>query len=137
MTRCNYTLADKPILKTLEDLKGKNVAVNQGYTADATLSAIPDINLNRISSDAISTGLLVLQSGRADAFVAAKNSLMPYFKQYGTDTFKFEEIPGTTESYSIAISKKYPELLPLVQKVLDEMETDGTIATLKQKWGLQ
>lgn len=130
------TLPTGPLVKTIDDLKGKVVAVNQGYTSDTTLSKYPEINLNRLSSAQISEGLLALKSGRADVFVAAKNTITPYFKQYGTDTFTFEEIPNTNESSSIAISKKYPELLPLVQKALDEMETDGTIAKLKQKWGL-
>lgn len=131
------TLTPAPALKTLEDLKDKTVAVNQGYSADSFISSHPEINnIHRISSDAISAGFLVLQSGRADAFIAAKNSVMPYFNKYGTSTFKFDEIPGTNENASIAVSKKYPELLTQVQKALDEMESDGTIATLKQKWGL-
>lgn len=130
------TTVGKEPLKTIEDLKGKNIAVNQGYTADTTLSAHEGINLNRLSSSTISEGLLVLQSGRADGYVAAKNSVMPYFKQYGTGTFTFEELPGTNENASIAVSKKYPELLPLIQKALDDMEQDGTIAQLKEKWNL-
>jgi polar amino acid transport system substrate-binding protein len=130
------TLTGKPSLKTLQDLEGKTVAVNQGYTADSVLSAYNNITLHRLSSPTISEGLLVLQSGRADAYVAAKSSVMPYFKQQKTNTFTFKEIPGTSETYSIAISKKYPELLPVVEQALASMEQDGTLVTLKKKWGI-
>ena len=130
------TLANKQKIKGVDDLVGKNIVVNEGYTSDMYMSGIAGINLIRLSSAMISDGLLALQSSRAFAFVTARTPIMPYFEQYGTAEFDMVPIEGTEEKYALAISKHYPTLHKQIQQALDAMESDGTLDTIKEKWNL-
>jgi ABC-type amino acid transport substrate-binding protein len=123
-------------LTTLDDLIGRTVVVNEGYVADSYISEQPGVNLLRLSSAAVSDGMLALESGRADAFVTALYPMKPYFDKYNADTFSVTPIPGTEETSAFAISKHYPELRDYIQATLDRMQEDGTLTTLKNKWNL-
>jgi len=122
-------------LKTIESLTGKDVVVNEGYTADFYMSAIKGPVIKRFPAPAAS--FLALQSGRADAYVAARSTVKPFFKQYGTDQFSVAEIPGTEEKYALAISPRDGDLVGKINSVINEMQKDGTIEQLKNKWDLK
>lgn len=119
---------------SLDELKGKTVAVNEGYTADLYLSKNEDINLIRLAAPG--DGFLALKSGRVDAFVTAKNTLAAFLAMQASDGFYTKEIEGTMEDCSLVISKKYPALLTEVQDALDAMEKDGSMHKIKTKWKL-
>jgi polar amino acid transport system substrate-binding protein len=120
---------------TIDDLKGKTVVVNEGYTADLYLSKKPEIALVRLASPA--DAFLALKSGRADAFVTAKNTLDAFLSTQDGAEFYWKAIDNTAEDCSLVVSKKYPELLERIQKCLDEMAKDGTLQEIKAKWKLQ
>lgn len=129
------TLAKHPKIIALEDLRGKDVIVNTGYTADLYMSKLQDINLIRLAK--VADALAALENEKGYAFVTAALTLQPYFKEYDKEKTKFNvfAIPETNEENSLAISKKLPaEFFEKVQKALDEMESDGTLNALKQKW---
>ena len=123
-------------IKNVHDLQGKEVAVNEGYISDSYMSTQKGIHLTRLSSDSITSGIMALKSGRADAFVAAQHSLQPYFSTFGTADFQIIPIPDTEETSAFAISKHYPHMRDLIQSTLDQMEADGTLTALKKKWNL-
>jgi arginine/lysine/histidine transporter system substrate-binding protein len=118
-----------------EQLKHKTVVVNQGYSSDYYVSDIGDIDMVRISSPLISTGLLTLDGDQADVYVASKSSLQPFLAKKNKN-YTITPIKDTGESYALAVSKKYPLLYSSLQSTMNEMLKDGTIATLKQKWNL-
>ena len=122
-------------LKTIEKLKGKKVAVNEGFTADYYMSKIQGPELIKFAT-AIES-FMTLESGRVDALVAAQNTVKPFLEHYGAEKFSISAIPNTSDEYALAISKKYPELLEPIQKALDAMAADGTIENLKKKWELE
>jgi len=128
-------LAGNSPIKSVEELKGKRVLVDEGYTADTYMSNIKGITLQRTTSPV--QGFLALKSGRADAYVIAKSSAQQFFDKYEAKTFNTTEIEDVSESYSLAISKKHPKLLKKIQRALSEMEKDGTIDSLKVKWKLK
>jgi len=123
-------------ITTIEDLAGKTVVVNEGYVAYSYMSELPAINLIRLSSAAVSDGMLALESGRADAFVTALQPMRPYFSKYDINNFYIATIAGTEESSAFAVSKHYPELRDYIQVTLDRMQSDGTLDALKRKWNL-
>lgn len=129
------TLKNGPEIKTIDDLKNKDVVVNEGFTADLYLSEMPDITIMRLAT--VSEAFLALTSKRADAFVVAQSAAQYFFKQQGTNNFVITIIPNTQEQYALAISKKYEALLPQVQQALDAIKRDGTLTKLKKKWALQ
>ncbi len=123
-------------IRNKEQLNKKTVVVNQGYSSDHYVSDLDeDVEIVRVSSPLISTGLLTLDGGQADVYVAAKSSLQPFLEKK-SDNYIVTRIDGTGESSALAISKKYPQLYSSLQSAMSEMIKDGTLATLKEKWKL-
>lgn len=127
------SLATNPA-PTLTDLHNQAVIVNEGYTADLYLSNIGQIDLKRLKTPA--EAFLALKSGRARAFVTAQDTVAPFFAQYNATDFNVSVIPETSENSSLAIAPQYPNLRQKIQTVLDEMQRDGTLAVIKEKWKL-
>lgn len=127
------SLAKAPA-RTIEDLKDKEVIVNEGYTADMYLSAIEGPIIRRLKTPA--EAFLALKSGRAFAFVTAENTVKPFFDQYSSQDFHVSAIPGTQENSSLAVAPQYPELVEQLQQALDASKADGTLQALRTKWGL-
>ncbi len=123
------------LVSTKEQLKGKKVVVNQGYSSDNVVGDIEGIDVMRVSSPLISTGLLAINSGQADVYVASRSSLQPFLAK-DTPDYMITPIENTGESSSLAVSKQYPQLYSELQSVLSEMMKDGTIEKLKKKWKL-
>jgi polar amino acid transport system substrate-binding protein len=119
-------------LTTLDQLKGKKVAVNEGFTADYYMAKVEGPELVRYAAPIES--FMALENKSVDAFVAARSSIKSFIDHYGKEKFSLAEIPTTGDEYAIAISKKYPELLEPIQKALDEIAADGTLEMLKKKW---
>ncbi len=128
------SLATKTPLKNIDDLKTKEIIVNDGFTADLYLSTLPEITLKRLPS--VADAFLALTSGRGDAFVTAHNTVKPFFDQYGSEKFMISPIEGTNEPAAFAISKQHPELVEQINKVLEEMQEDGSLEAFKRKWHL-
>lgn len=107
--------------------------VNEGFNAERYMSARAEgIDLKRLPT--VADAFLSLTSGRADAFVVAANNVKPFFKHYSAADFSLFTIPDTNEQTAFAVSKKYPELLEKVQKVLDDLRHEGFIEQLQKKW---
>jgi len=122
----------KPL--TLEELVGKTVVVNEGYTSDLFLSKKEGMHLVRLANPA--DAFLALDSGRADAFVTAKSSFESFLRQNPNSQYVISKIDDTDQECALAVSKLHPDLLVHIQKALDAMETDGTIEKFKKTWML-
>lgn len=127
--------ANNPPFHDVQELSGKEVVVNDGYTADSYISEIEGPIVRRLATPA--EAILALRSHRADAYVTARSAIKPFFDRYGASEFRVVEIPNITDNYSLIISRHYPFLLCQVQTALDAMEKDGTLATLKEKWSIE
>ena len=126
----------QPAVSTGEELQGKIVSVNQGYTADQYLSGLEGLQVMRLSSPLVTTGIMTLQSNQAGVYVASKSALRPYFAKQTEQLYQSTPLEGTEETYALAVSKKYPNLYAAIQAELTKMLKDGTILTIKKKWGL-
>lgn len=119
----------------LDDLKGKTVVVIEGFTADLFMSSKTGINLIRLPTQA--DGFMAIKSGRADAFVTAKSTVDAFFEVQDASQFHLTILEGTGETCALVVPKSKPKMLADIQKALDEIESDGTMAKLKAKWKLQ
>jgi polar amino acid transport system substrate-binding protein len=135
------TRADHKPLTSIADLKGQEVVVNDGFTADLYVSQFEGPIIKRLPT--VSDAFLALTNKRADAFVSAQAAIAPFFQIHDRTQFTIATLPEVSDSplkasdsYVLMISRKYPELLSQVQETLDTMEKDGTIAKIKQKWNL-
>lgn len=128
-----FSLSQKKF--NLDDLNGKTVVVIEGFTADHFIASRAGINLIRLPTQA--DGFMAIKSGRADAFVTAKSTVDAFFEGQDPSKFHTTILEGTGETCVLAIPKSKASLLLNIQKALDEMEKDGTLAKLKSKWKLQ
>lgn len=124
-----------PATGGVEDLVGKTVVVNEGYTADLFLTQNSRLKLLRLSAPA--DAFVALKNKRADAFVTAQSTLDAFLKTQEKPDFQINVIEGTVDTYALVVSKKNPELLASIQSALDKMEEDGTMTEIKNKWKLE
>jgi ABC-type amino acid transport substrate-binding protein len=133
-----YYLSEQAVLvkegstiKSLEELDGKTVGVQQGTTGQELAkekSGASEIRPYPEGPDAVNA----LKSGTVEAVVidapVAQNAVE---KSGGVEIA--EKVP-TEESYGIALAKDSTELLEEIDEALKELEQDGTYTTIYKKW---
>jgi ABC-type amino acid transport substrate-binding protein len=127
------SLQDK-VYKTMDELKGKWVIVNDGFVADAYVSAMKDIKVKKLPT--MVEAFMALQAKKADAYIVVKDAAQTYIQKQSKPNLVINALP-VGETIAFAISKKFPELLAEINKAITTMETDGSLAALKKKWQIQ
>jgi polar amino acid transport system substrate-binding protein len=130
-----------PSIKTIADLKDKTVETQKDSSALAALEGgnktIADSfkALNQVAD--YNTAFMDLKSGACDA-VAMDIGVAQYDinKKNDTQSFSILNESITTEKYGIGFKKGNDALKDQVQKTLDEMFKDGTVAKIAQKYGI-
>lgn len=128
------SLAAHAPITSLDDLKGKTVLVNEGFSAEQFMADKEGIDLKRLPT--VADAFLSLRSGRAYAFVVAENNVKPFFKQNSSQEFLVYVIPDTHEKTAFGLSKKYPALKEMIDKTLDDLQQEGFIENLKKRWNI-
>jgi len=133
-----YYLSEQAVLvtegseiKSLEDLEGKTVGVQQGTTGQELAkekSGASEIRPYPEGPDAVNA----LKAGTVEAVIidapVAQNAVE---KSGGVEIA--ENVP-TEEEYGIAVAQGETELLEEINAALKEIEEDGTYATIYKKW---
>ncbi len=128
------TKKSHPAITSLEDLYNKQVAVNIGYTSDSFLSQYPQIKLVRLES--ASDGALALNSDSVDAFATSQASFDSFLdKQEQDHDYQFFTLPMSADACALAYTKNNSKLQAEIDTVIDAMVADGTMRTIKNKWG--
>lgn len=108
--------SEKAPINSVEDLKGKTLAVNTGTTADAYFSKnAPDVKLSKI--DAITDGYQALVSGRAAAFAQDNTLLLSWAKKNPGYVVGIKEL-GNKDYIAGAVKKGNKELLDYVNGLI-------------------
>ena len=135
-------LADNNEIATVEDLAGKDIGVQQGTTSDFMIEdLINDGTLAGATSSGYTAPAVAAASiGKLDAVVTDKltaetivaNNAEKYqcFKLVKADGSDAAEV----EAYGIAVPKNSPDLLETVNKVLERLLADGSIAAWEEKY---
>ena len=119
--------------KKLIDLKGTNVGVQKGSSALEAVKKLPVVPASVREYEDNPKALLDLESKRLDTVIIDDATGRDFIaKRPG----KFQVIPGniTKEPFGVAFRKGDVELREAVQKTLDQMVKDGTMAKLSKKW---
>lgn len=122
---------------SIDQLKGKVIGTQSGSTAEAFLddnkdyaSQFSDVKKYGDYIDAF----MDLENGRIDA-VVTDELVGTYYMQKHPNSFKETGIVvGEPTDFGIAFAKDNQSLRDEVQKVMDEMKADGTIAKISEKW---
>ena len=118
-------------IKTIDDLKGKRIAVQIGTTGAEKANSISGAKVSTFDSAPLA--LQELANGNADAVINDAPAT--------AEAVKSGNIPGiqvvgqilTDESYGIALPKG-SDNAEAINKAIGELKSDGTYATLYKKW---
>ena len=128
-------LADSEI-QMVADLTGKVVAVQVDSSAEAALKDDPDLVATFGTLQTVpdyNTALQDLQMGAVDA--VAMDSIVAGFQiEQRGDGFRWLDETLAAEQYGVGFKKGNTELRDQVQKVLEEMAADGTLAKISEEW---
>ncbi|MDO8950393.1 MAG: MetQ/NlpA family ABC transporter substrate-binding protein [Actinomycetota bacterium] len=122
-------------IKSLADLNGKTVGVAQGATSRDAVQAEADkagVKVTFLEFATYPEINAALESGRVDAFSVDKSILSGYLTENSTilpDGF-------SPQDYGIASKKGTDDLTTFINGMLAEMETNGEMKTLLEKWSL-
>lgn len=117
--------------ETLNDAS-KQVVCQGGTTGDEWIGEnLPDAT--RVPVDDVTAALTGVQTGLYQAMVVDLPVASYMLAQSFSDLEIVKEIP-TGEQYGIAVSKDNPELTQAVNKVLEDMKSDGTMKEIETKW---
>ncbi|MBE6505492.1 MAG: amino acid ABC transporter substrate-binding protein [Methanobrevibacter sp.] len=126
-------------INSLADLKGKNVETQKDSSALAALQGdnktIGDTFGKLVEVADYNTAFMDLKSGACDA-VALDIGVAQYQVNGGNDTGSFKILNDTisSEKYGIGFKKGNTDLKDQVQKTLDEMFADGTVAKIAENY---
>ncbi len=117
-----------------EDLKEVNVGCQQGTTSEDFCK-----DELKLSPDKFKTYPVVTQpfedlnAGRLDA-VVVDIVVAKYYLANNKDTFKIAWESETAEPMAICFQKKGSDLRDKTNKILEEMQADGTMKQISEKW---
>jgi polar amino acid transport system substrate-binding protein len=122
-----------------DDLKGKNVEVQEGSSALQTLNEQNESLKNTFAQLTLikeyNTGFMDLESGVCDAIIGDVGIANYHLNEKFSDSnIKILDEPLSYEQYGIGFKKGNTELKDQVQKTLDEMFEDGTVDKIAQKY---
>ncbi len=119
--------------KNFADLGGKDIGVQKGSSAVEAVKKLPKAPSDVKEYDANPKAFLDLDSGRLAA-VVIDNVSGRYF--VATNPGKYKVLPGfiTKEPFGVAFRKGDVALKDMIQKTLDQMVADGTMAKISKKW---
>jgi L-cystine transport system substrate-binding protein/L-cystine transport system permease protein len=124
------TRANDDSIKTLDDLKGKVAAESATSNwADVARKAGARVE----SVEGFAQAIKLLNQGRVDATVNDSIAVYAYLAETGDKTVKIAGNVGEKSEQGFA-ARKNSGLLPDLNKALDDLKADGTIAKISQKY---
>ncbi|MDX9963907.1 transporter substrate-binding domain-containing protein [Desulfobacter postgatei] len=111
---------DFPFISGLEELKGKTIAVAEGYISHEILQKdFPKFKLSPV--DSVAEGLKRISQNRADVFVGNLASITYSAKQTGLANIKISAVTPYKFELSMGVRKDWPQLVSILDKVLTNM----------------
>lgn len=130
ITRNNSNISKK------SDLKDKTVGLQMGSSSESALAGDTELSnsLKEIKKYSNNTeALLDLNAERIDA-VVVDEVVGRYYVNKKPDDYKVLNENLGVEDYGVGIRKTDKSLTKEIDKLLDEMKTDGTSNTISNKW---
>ena len=123
---------DEAALIEALNVADKTIAVQAGTTGEQWAKEnLPDATIVPLAS--VTVCMTGVSTGQYDAFCADLPVIGHQCTVSFTDCEIALEIP-TGEQYGIVVSKDNPGLTAAINNALSELESDGTMASLKEKW---
>lgn len=119
-------------IKTADDLKGKTIGVQLGTTGEVAANKIEGVKELK-KYDGITEAFNDLTIGRVDA-VVADGQVGGYYLKKNSQDLAVLDVKLSEEPIGIGFRKEDTHLKDAVEKALDELNADGTMSKLSEKW---
>ncbi len=123
-------------IKAIADLAGKKVVVQKDSSGLAAVEEKADLKASfaeLIQVDTYLNAMMELESGSVDAIIMDEIVARYEIQTSGKDFTILDEAVAS-ETYGVGFKLGNTELCDQVQKTLDEMAKDGTLASISNKW---
>jgi His/Glu/Gln/Arg/opine family amino acid ABC transporter permease subunit len=124
------TRADNSSIKSLADLKGK-VAAENATSNWSDIARKAGANVEAV--EGFTQAIKLLNQGRVDVVVNDSIAVYAYLAETGDKSVKIAGNVGQKSEQGFA-ARKNSGLLPDLNKALDELRSDGTLAKISQKY---
>lgn len=128
-------------ITSVEDLKGKTVATSVGTTVVQNLRELNSkrqLGLNVVLTKDHAEGFLLLQSGRADAYVMDDNTLAGNIaNMQDPSNYRIIGEPLSTEPLAIMVRKDDPKVKDSLNEFMAAAMKSGEMHALYEKWFMQ
>ena len=124
-------------INTFDDLKGKKVGCTNGQAAQTIIEEMSqEIGFEVVLYEDSTVGMNDLNLGRIDAFANTTTNVNNFMHYNDTIKFRFldENLTANNVAYFIQKTDEGKELCDELNKVLQEMLDDGTVAKITEKW---
>ena len=126
---------DDNTINSKDDLAGKILGVQVGSNDEALTADPSSKNAKEIRRyDVNVNAFLDLQAKRIDAVIIDEVAAQYYISEKKAPFVVVENSPLTEELYGVGFRKSDGKLLAEVDRILDEMKSDGKAAEISQKW---
>jgi len=122
----------QPHTTELSDLQGKKVAVEKGYVTQEYLTRDHPTIIQLPVKDT-KEALQKVALGQADAYVGNLTAGSYLLNQHGISNLKVGGMTDYTYDLSIAVRKDWPQLVVIINKVLDSLSVEER-ANIRRKW---
>lgn len=119
-------------IKGFADLAGKKLGIQQGSTTESWAEGKPELGEIKKYLK-VAEALLDLSAGRVDA-VVTDNVVGAYYMKLDASNYVMLDELAEAGPVGIAVPKDSPLLKAEIDKILNEMSTNGKMAELSQTW---
>lgn len=125
------TTPSETSISSLNDLKGKRIAVQVATTSEAVARTIEDAEVNCFES--FDTTFMELNNHRVDAIIVDEPVAM-YYQAKSSDAFAIVGTAIEKEPVGIALRKGSDSLREAMEEALEDMKADGTYDEIFANW---
>lgn len=123
--------------KTLEDLKGKTIGCTNGQAAQTIIEdAAKEIGFEVKLYEDSAVGMNDLVLGRIDAYANTTTNVNAFTHNHDEAKFRFfdKNLTANNVAYFLPKTDRGEKLTEELNKVLQDMLDDGTVAKITEKW---
>jgi polar amino acid transport system substrate-binding protein len=122
---------ESTVIRTLDDAQHASVGVVTGSIAEGIAKArFPKADIKSFDDAMDAVG--AMKSGQLGAFVTAFPTAIQVCKKNPDLAIVPEQL--SADDTSVAVRKDNPELLQTVDRIISELRSDGTLASMKKRW---
>lgn len=121
-------------IKSEKDFKGKKVGVQTGTTADESADKfLKEVQFEKKQYDQIIQPFADMKIGRIDAIIVDE-VVGKYYVAQDKASFKLAGAKLSPEPIGVCLRKSDTALKDQIQKAIDELQADGTMKKISEKW---